>query len=1270
MAPAAPTAGDVLEKVDDLGPPSTPVTTPEVAAGFDCTQRTIYNRLEALVEDGVLETKKVGANSRVWWRPVDGGLRRNRGAPAPGGPVSLRDEQSPPFTADCEMAERIREFDWAETPIGPMEEWPAELRTAVDIMLGADEAIGIYWGDDLTLLYNDLAGDVIGKKHPDALGQPARDVFPEAWDTLGPVHEQVMAGGGATRLEELLLPLERTDEIEDIWWDTSYNPIPLADGSVGGVFNVAVDVTERKQAEIERERAMEALQESEERYRTLFDSLNESMQEGFCVVELLEEGEATDESSNRDETAADRNALGDYRFVEVNPAFEELTGMTDVVGTRRSDLDVDGDVPGFDVCAEVARTGESRRLETNGEPLVDGWFDVRVFPYGGSDSRQVAVLVDDITERKEVNAALRESEKRLRLATDIADIAVFEWDLETDRVSGNERMHELFGYDEQETIVGQALLDERIHPDDLESVTDQLEAVFESASDGEYEFEFRARLPDGGERWVLTNGEVFFEEDGDDRRAVRVFGTGIDITEQKQREEQQEFLLRFSDALRAQPDAESIEETAVEMLAEQLDVDRCWIAKVSEEEGVARVGPERFRSNLQPMSGTFQISDSQEVMRRLATQTIQIPNLADDPRFSDSEKELHAGLNIVALLSVPLRKGEHEVIWAFPAAMAEPRQWTDNERILLEEAAERTWEAVERTRAEQVLNRSNQSLERLNDASRELIDADPETIGGRVAELVVEVLDVEYAALWGYDAQTGDLELDTEHAAPGTDFDAIRPAAVSHEQVWGTFVGGEFDVENALDIAEDDAWPAGLRNRVFAPLGRHGVVCVGSEDPGAFDDRLLDLLQMVVSTVKTAWSRAESEQEVARQNEELTRLDQLNTLIRSIHQVLVAADTREGIDEAVCEQLANSDLYESAWLATYDAATDTLRPQTWAGIDSRYLEHRTVTVGDGSSDDPLVAAHRTHEMQIISDIAVEAQAASWREDALERGARSAIIVPLVYEESTYGMLTVYGRTPQPDERETEVLAELGGTIAHAIHALEATTTRRTDSVVELTLQTRTAETPLVRLSRELDCELEFEGLVPGDNGDTTVFFTASDVAPEALVADRGQVLAIEELRHVADRETGALFKARLAGATLPGRFLERGATIRSLSIDAGTATAVVELPETAEVRECIEELRRDAPDLDLLSRRTRTREPQTTLQSAVLDRLTPRQEEVLQLAYRSGYFEMPRIQSGTELADVLGIVPSTFTKHIRTAERNVLDAIFADEQEPPERGEK
>jgi len=69
MSTTTPSPAAVQEVVETLAPPGTPLTTTEVAAEFDCTDRTVYNKLDALVDSGVLETKKVGARARVWWRP-------------------------------------------------------------------------------------------------------------------------------------------------------------------------------------------------------------------------------------------------------------------------------------------------------------------------------------------------------------------------------------------------------------------------------------------------------------------------------------------------------------------------------------------------------------------------------------------------------------------------------------------------------------------------------------------------------------------------------------------------------------------------------------------------------------------------------------------------------------------------------------------------------------------------------------------------------------------------------------------------------------------------------------------------------------------------------------------------------------------------------------------------------------------------------------------------------------------------------------------------
>lgn len=217
------------------------------------------------------------------------------------------------------------------------------------------------------------------------------------------------------------------------------------------------------------------------------------------------------------------------------------------------------------------------------------------------------------------------------------------------------------------------------------------------------------------EEGELTLGRVFdlniFRLGGEGSRRVAVLFT--DITERKraaealrEREERQTFLLELSDALRTRSDAESIKDKTVQMLAEHLRLDRCYISEVFEEQGFSTVGPEQVRPDLSPMAGVYRLSDYPETMRQLATQPMVVDDAASDPRFSDAEKALLAALPQRALLVAPLRKGPREVIWALVGAMATPRRWTEGERVLLEEVAERTWAAVERARAEAALRES------------------------------------------------------------------------------------------------------------------------------------------------------------------------------------------------------------------------------------------------------------------------------------------------------------------------------------------------------------------------------------------------------------------------------------------------------------------------------------------------------------------------------------------------------------------------------------
>ncbi|MBC7480913.1 MAG: response regulator [Rhizobacter sp.] len=152
--------------------------------------------------------------------------------------------------------------------------------------------------------------------------------------------------------------------------------IPLLDsnGEIIEWFGMASDVTPRKHAE-------EALRQTEGRFRTLF----ESMDEGFCVIEMILDADSRP---------------ADYRFLEVNPAFEKHTGLQGATGKRMLELAPDHDACWFEIYGRVAVTGEPIRFVREAKALENRWFDVYAFRLGDAASRKVALLFNDITSRK------------------------------------------------------------------------------------------------------------------------------------------------------------------------------------------------------------------------------------------------------------------------------------------------------------------------------------------------------------------------------------------------------------------------------------------------------------------------------------------------------------------------------------------------------------------------------------------------------------------------------------------------------------------------------------------------------------------------------------------------------------------------------------------------------------------------------------------------------------------------------------------------------
>lgn len=145
--------------------------------------------------------------------------------------------------ASEDLAARYATTDWAATPVGAVDDWSPALRSALTTVLDTRFPAVLLWGPRFVLLYNDAYVDLIGDKHPSALGAPAEVVFAEVWHHIGPLMQAVRDGDGASYHVDDLVPLERRGFLEECYFTFSYSPVRGADGEIEGVLDIAAETT-------------------------------------------------------------------------------------------------------------------------------------------------------------------------------------------------------------------------------------------------------------------------------------------------------------------------------------------------------------------------------------------------------------------------------------------------------------------------------------------------------------------------------------------------------------------------------------------------------------------------------------------------------------------------------------------------------------------------------------------------------------------------------------------------------------------------------------------------------------------------------------------------------------------------------------------------------------------------------------------------------------------------------------------------------------------
>lgn len=535
-----------------------------------------------------------------------------------------------------EMGMLTRAKDWSKTTLGPIESWSQSLRTTLGILLNSKFPMFLFWGQDHICFYNDAYRPSLGNdgKHPSILGQKGADYWPEIWDFIKPLIDQVLQNGEATWHEDQLLPIYRNGKLEDVYWTFSYSPVNDENGKTNGVLVICNETTNQI---ITRKK----LEESERRFRntvkqlplgicvlkgadlivemanttylhiidreesailnkSIFDSVPETRETAYPIIKKVFE---TGEPYYADEFAVTLNRYNKEELAYFNLVFYPLNEENEITGVIVVAYEVTEEVKGRylleenekafrnividspiamaifrgkDFVIEMANKAmmyniwQKDEKECIGIPLLDVFPELKNQKYpellhdvlvNGKTIREneavayvdikgslkkfyldyeyttlyekngkasgVMCTVYDVTSKVKARKKVETAEARTRLATEIAEIAMWDLNLKTKKLIYSDTILDIFGFEKNTKIVHQDIRN-RILAEDENIV---LDAFAEALKTGIYKYEARIVKLDQSIAWIKVQGKIFFDENNE---PSKMLGTVMDFTIEKE----------------------------------------------------------------------------------------------------------------------------------------------------------------------------------------------------------------------------------------------------------------------------------------------------------------------------------------------------------------------------------------------------------------------------------------------------------------------------------------------------------------------------------------------------------------------------------------------------------------------------------------------------------------------------------------------------------------------------------------------------------------
>ena len=825
--------------------------------------------------------------------------------------------------------------------------------------------------------------------------------------------------------------LRRKDTGETWIGSYSFGPVRDHEGAIIGSVVVGRDITEQKRAE-------EALRKSETLYRGLFDS----MDEGFCIIEMIFDAEGK---------------AADYRFLEINAAFERQTGLHEAAGKRMRELAPTHEEYWFEIYGKIALTGEPAHF-LNEANALKCYYEVSAYRVGEPELRQVAIVFNDISARLHTEEALKLSMEQLQIFVEHAPASLAMFDLDMRYICASRRWSADYG-------LGDRDLRGVSHYDIFPEIPERWKEAHRRARAGEVvQAEDDSFLRADGSlqrlRWEIhpwhepsggVGGIVVFTEDITERkraeahirRLSRIYAVLSDINETIVREK----------------DSQAMLEAACRIAVDKGQFLMAWIGMADPE-----------THSLKPIASSGLVDgylDGAEIDLRDTDRPNRLPARSFHSRQYAISNDIQNDQDYLPWRDEALRRGyrsagsfplkvDGRVVGTFNLYASMPGFFEGDELPLLTKMAMDISFALEvyqleerRLKAEEHVKQLNRLYSVLSDVNQTIVrEKDSQVMLETACRIAVEKGKLQMAWIGMVDPVTKLLEpvacsgvvegfLDLGKISVQDPDHASRPAVrciASGKHA----ICNDIEQEIAFRPLREEALRRGYWSWGGFPLKVDGqtvgAFILYANEKGFFEGDDVSLLDEMAMDISFALEVARNEKNRTRAEQHVRQLVRVYAVLSDINETIVREKDSQAMLEAACRIAVDKGQFLMAWVGMADPAAHMLRPIASSGKVGDYLDHVQLDFLDPArSAGPSARCFLSGEHAVCNAIEQDPLFAPWRDDALRMGYRSHASFPLKVDAQVVGIFSLYSsQLAFFDEDEIKLLDELAMDIGFAL----------------------------------------------------------------------------------------------------------------------------------------------------------------------------------------------------------------------------------------------